>query len=143
MDKSIENRFRLKLEKLAAEPPSTKSALIRRLLPAIEATVASGKTWKDIWKGLADDGLNVSYGTFRKLVVRARNKPRSSAALSGKNNESASVASRGSTDAAPRDPHANIKRLEQDRPGFHWHATPTPKDSDLSWPEWRDKNKRV
>jgi len=85
MTESIENRFRLTLEKLAAEPPSTKTALIRRLLPAIEATFASGKTWKGIWKGLADDGLNMSYGTFCKLVVRARKKVRASAAPGGKN----------------------------------------------------------
>ena len=142
MTESIENRFRLALEKLAAGPPSTKTALIRRLLPAIEATFASGKTWKDIWKGLADDGLNMSYGTFRKLVVRTRKKAGSSAALCGKSPEVTTVGPQANAGVDARDPLANIKRLEQNRPGFHWRATPTPKNSELSWPEWREKNKR-
>jgi hypothetical protein len=43
---STPNRFRHALEKLAAEAPSTKTALIRSLLSEIEAALASGKTWK-------------------------------------------------------------------------------------------------
>jgi hypothetical protein len=58
------NRFRHTLEKLAAEPPSTKTALIRSLLSEIEAALASGKTWKQVWQCLADDGLDISYETF-------------------------------------------------------------------------------
>src|SRR6266446_3742865 len=72
MSASTPNRFRLTLEKLAAEPPSTKTALVRLLLPAIEAAFASGKTWKDVWQCLADDGLKMSYETFRKVLSRAR-----------------------------------------------------------------------
>jgi hypothetical protein len=142
MSASTPNRFRLTLEKLAAEPPSTKTALVRLLLPAIEAAFASGKTWKDVWQCLADDGLNMSYETFRKVLSRARKKARASAAPSGKSPELPSVGSLGKADAAPRDPLANLKRLEQNRPGFHWRATPSAKDSDMSWAEWREKNKR-
>jgi hypothetical protein len=71
---STPNRFRHALEKLTAEPPSTKTALVRLLLPAIEAAFASEKTWKDVWQCLADDGLNMSYETFRKVLSRARKK---------------------------------------------------------------------
>ena len=142
MSASTPNRFRLTLEKLAAEPPSTKTALIRLLLPAIEGAFASGKTWKDVWQCLADDGLNMSYETFRKVLSRARKKARASAAPSGKSPELPSVGSLGEADAAQRDPLANLKRLEQNRPGFHWRATPSVKDSDMAWAEWREKNKR-
>src|SRR5260370_40336745 len=78
------NRFRHALEKLAAEPPSTKTALIRSILPGIEAALASGKAWKQVWQSLADDGLDIRYETFRKLLGRARKKVRMSAPPRGK-----------------------------------------------------------
>ena len=76
---STPNRFRHTLEKLAAEPPSTKTALIQSLLFEIEAALASGKTWKQVWQCLADDGLDISYQTFRKVLQRVRKKARMSA----------------------------------------------------------------
>ena len=85
---------------------------------------------------------HVSYETFRKVLSRARKKARASAAPIGKSPELPSVGSLGEADAAPRDPLANLKRLEQNRPGFHWRANPSVKDSDMSWAEWREKNKR-
>jgi hypothetical protein len=71
---STPNRFRHTLEKLAAEPPNTKTALIQSLLFEIEAALASGKTWKQVWQCLADDGLDISYQTFRKVLQRVRKK---------------------------------------------------------------------
>ena len=129
MAESIENRLRRTLEKLAAEPPSTKTALIRRLLPALEATFASGKTWKGIWKSLADDGLNMSYGTFRKLVVRARKKVCPSAAPGGKSADETAASAQVTESRVVRDPFENLKRLEANGPGFHWRATSTRRDS--------------
>jgi hypothetical protein len=64
------NRFGLALEKLAAEPPSTKIAMIRSLLPEIEAALASGKTWKQVWQSLADDALDIRYETLRTYFQR-------------------------------------------------------------------------
>ena len=142
MSASTLNRFRLTLEKLAAEPPTTKTALVRLLLPAIEAAFASGKTWKDVWQCLADDGLNMSYETFRKVLSRARKKARASAAAGGESPQLPSGGFLGEANTAPLDPLANLKRLEQNRPGFHWRATGNVKDSDMSWAEWREKNKR-
>src|SRR5438309_5116096 len=40
--KSMENRYRRSLEKLAAEPPTTKTALVCALLPEIETALVSG-----------------------------------------------------------------------------------------------------
>src|SRR5436309_11189166 len=73
---STPNRFRQALEKLAAEPPSTKTALMRSLLSEIEAALASGKKWKQVWQCLADDGLDISYQTFRKVFRRLGKKDR-------------------------------------------------------------------
>jgi hypothetical protein len=127
---STPNRLRHALEKLAAEPPSTKTALMRSLLSEIEAALASGKTWKQVWQCLADDGLDISYETFRKLLQRVRKKARISAPRSGKSLELPGAYSQESVDGVARDPLVNLKRLDENRPGFHWRATPRLKDSD-------------
>ena len=130
MPMSTPNRLRHALEKLAAEPPSTKTALIRSLLPGIEAALASGKTWKQVWQCLADDGLDISYETFRKVLQRVRKKARISAQPRGKSLEFPGVCCQEAADGVARDPLANVKRLEENRPGFHWRATPNQKGSD-------------
>src|SRR5205823_11577497 len=127
---STPNRLRHALEKLAAEPPSTKTALMRFLLSDIEAALASGKTWRQVWQCLADDGLDISYETFRKLLQRVRKKARISAPRSGKSLELPGAYSQESVDGVARDPLVNLKRLDENRPGFHWRATPRLKDSD-------------
>ena len=127
---STPNRFRQALEKLAAEPPSTKTALMRSLLPEIEAALASGKTWKQVWQCLADDGLGISYETFRKVLQRVRKKARISARPGEKAPEFPKAFARETAGGVARDPLANLKRLDENRPGFHWRATPRLKDSD-------------
>jgi hypothetical protein len=127
---STPNRFRQALEKLAAEPPSTKTALMRSLLSDIEAALASGKTWKQVWQCLADDGLDISYETFRKLLQRVRKKARISAPRSGKSLELPGAYSQETVDGVARDPLVNLKRLDENRPGFHWRATPRLKSPD-------------
>ena len=127
---STPNRLRHALEKLAAEPPSTKTGLMRSLLSHIEAALASGKTWKQVWQCLADDGLDISYETFRKLLQRVRKKARISAPRSGKSLELPGAYSQETVDGVARDPLVNLKRLAENRPGFHWRATPRLKDSD-------------
>jgi len=127
---STPNRLRHALEKLAAEPPSTKTALMRSLLSEIEAALASGKTWKQVWQCLADDGLDISYETFRKVLQRVRKKARISAPPGGKASEFPTATAQETADHVARDPLANLKRLDENRPGFHWRATPRLKGSD-------------
>ncbi len=138
---STPNRFRHALEKLAAEPPSTKTALMRSLLSEIEAALASGKTWKQVWQCLADDGLDISYETFRKVLQRVRKKVRISAAPSGKSRELPDLRPQETAHGVARDPLENLKRLEENRPGFHWRATPSLKEPDVGRNELRGKNK--
>jgi len=128
---STPNRLRHALEKLAAEPPSTKTALMRFLLSDIEAALASGKTWRQVWQCLADDGLDISYETFRKLLQRVRKKARTSAPRSGKSLELPGAYSQETVDRVAHDPLVNVKRLAENRPGFHWRATPSLKGSDI------------
>ncbi len=138
---STPNRFRHALEKLAAEPPSTKTALMRSLLSEIEAALASGKTWKQVWQCLADDGLDISYETFRKVLQRVRKKARISATPSGKSRELPDLRPQETAHGVARDPLENLKRLEENRPGFHWRATPSLKEPDVGRNELRGKNK--
>ena len=71
---STQNNYRRCLEQLAAAPPKRKAALIRSLLPGIEAAVNSGQSLKDIWEALETEGLQVSYHTFHMAVWRAEKK---------------------------------------------------------------------
>jgi len=127
MTKSSPYFYRQTLEKLAEEPPTTKTALLRSLLPQIQVALRSGKTLKQVWQRLSEDGLDISCQTFCRLVRRARAKPCPSAAPSGKSLEAPAPPVQTTESGAARDPLANLKRLEANRPGFHWQATKTPK----------------
>jgi hypothetical protein len=127
MTKSSPHFYRQTLEKLAEEPPTTKTALLRSLLPQIQVALRSGKTLKQIWQRLSEDGLDISCETFCRLIRRAQAKPRASAAPSGKSPEAPAAPIQTTESGVPRDPFANLKRLEANRPGFHWRASKTPR----------------
>jgi hypothetical protein len=121
---STQKHYRRCLEQLAAGPPKRRVALIRTLLPEIEAAVTSGQNLKDIWEALQAEGLEASYHTFYMVVWRARKKPTVTRSWGESEN---SPAAQGSQErkvgaAEGRDPFANLKRLEENRPGFHWRA---------------------
>ena len=122
---STQNDYQRCLQKLATAPPKGKAALVRSLLPGIEAALTSGQTLKDIWQALETEGLPVSYHTFHMAVWRAKRK-RTAPSSWGKEEKASDT--RGSVDAAinaseERDPLANLKRLEENRPGFQWRGT--------------------
>jgi hypothetical protein len=83
MTRSTSNLYRDTLRKLAAEPPTTKTALVCSLLVEIEAALRSGKTRKQIWQRLADDGLDITCEMFCRLIRRARKKNAISTARGG------------------------------------------------------------
>jgi hypothetical protein len=114
------NRLRQALEKLVAAPPGTKTALLRLLLPDIERALTSGKTWKQVWQCLADEGLEISYNTLHRLLRRVRKKSRITAALRGKTPELANTRREEPASAVEHDPLANLRRVEANRPGFQW-----------------------
>ncbi len=122
---STQKDYRRCLEQLAAAPPKRKTALVRSLLPGIEAALTSGQTLKDIWQALETEGLQVSYHTFHMAVWRARRKR---TATSGWEKQDKPSELPGQRDARveaveERDPLANLRRLEENRPGFQWRGT--------------------
>ena len=118
----MENRYRRALEKLAAEGPKTKTALICSLLPEIETALVSGKTRKQVWQRLADEGLDVSYKTFHTIVRRARNKRHLTAAPARKMRRPRDRKCEEAPPGLKHDPLVNLRRLEESRPGFHYQA---------------------
>src|SRR5262252_6929567 len=125
MTKSSPHLYRQTLEKLAEEPPTTKTALLRSLLPQIQLALRSGKTLKQVWQRLSEDGLDISCDTFCRLIRRPRGKPRPSAALSGKSVEVPAASTERTESRVARDQLANLRRLEEKRPGFQWRGTNT------------------
>jgi hypothetical protein len=114
------------LDKLATAAPETKSALIRSLLPAIETALNSGQRLKAIWEALRKEGLQMSYHSFHKTVSRSRLTKKLTPA-SGLGKQEKAPAAQGSLETKvgaveDRDPFANLKRLEENRPGFHWRS---------------------
>ena len=141
---STQKHYRRCLQQLAANPPKRRVALIRTLLPEIEAAVTSGQNLKDIWEALQSEGLEVCYHTFYLVVWRARKKP-TAARSWGKQEESPTAQGSKETKVGAvedRDPFANLKRLEENRPGFHWRGTQSLKSSVHATEDSNDKNKR-
>src|ERR1700676_2709425 len=89
---STPKHYRRCLEQLAADPPKRRVALIRSLLPGIEAALTSGQNLKDIWEALETEGLQVSYHTFYMVVWRARRKQ---TARGGRGNQGKSSEAQG------------------------------------------------
>lgn len=120
--------YRSSIEELTATTPKKKAALIRSLLPTIEAALRSGQTLKDIWETLGKQSLNVGYHVFQMTLWRARRSTAGTAPGGwGKDTKpSDSEHPREGDVLTPEasDPFANLKRLEANRPGFHWRATP-------------------
>jgi hypothetical protein len=122
---STQNEYRRCLEQLASTPPKRKAALIRSLLPGIKAAVNLGQSLKDIWEVLETEGLQVSYHTFQMAVWRARRK-RTATSGWGKQDrasEPQGLGEAGVQAVEERDPLANLKRLEENRPGFQRRGT--------------------
>jgi hypothetical protein len=138
--------YRRCLDKLAGDSPKRKAALIRSLLPGIEAALNSGQSLKEIWEALGSEGLLMSYRVFHITVSRARKARKPTAASKWGKQDKPSEA-QGLQEATvetvgERDPLANLRRLEEDRPGFHWRGTQTLKTSVHATEDSDDKNKR-
>jgi hypothetical protein len=108
---STQKHYRRCLEQLAAGPPKRRVALIRTLLPEIEAAVTSGQNLKDIWEALQAEGLEASYHTFYMVVWRARKKPTAARSWGEPDKSPAAQGSQERKVGAveERDPFANLK----------------------------------
>ncbi len=109
------------LEKLAAEPPTTKTALLCSLLFEIEAALRSGKTHKQIWQRLSEGSISRAKrfaGSFAAHVKEIAYPRRG-----GKSVEAPKLHVQPTATSVEHDPAANFRRVEAPRPGFHFRAT--------------------
>jgi len=141
---STQKDYRRCLEQLAAAPPKRKAALVRSLLPGIEAALTSGQTLKDIWEALETEGLQVSYHTFHMAVWRAKRKRTATRNWEKQDKPSQPQGQRDARVEAveERDPLANLRRLEENRPGFQWRGTQKLKRLGHGTEDSNDKSKR-
>ncbi len=110
---ATQEQYRRCLERLAADPPKTRVALIRSLLPGIERALTAGQNLKDIWEALQSEGLQVCYHTFYMVVWRAKRKPTapSSWGKYPRSFEPEGLQGAKMDTVAGRDPLAMLKRL--------------------------------
>jgi hypothetical protein len=125
-DLSMPKDYQHLLDKLAATAPGTKSALIRSLLPGIEVALNSGQRLKGVWEALRKEGLQMTYNSFHKTVSRSRKvKKPTATSIRGKQpkpHEAQALRETEVETVIERDPLANLKLLEENRPGFHWRG---------------------
>ena len=143
----MQKDYRHCLDELAGAVPKRKAALIRSLLPGIEAALNSGQSLKDIWEALGNEGLQMSYHGFHKAVWRAERKRKPPAASGcGKQDKPSEAQGLRETKVDTvegRDPFANLRRLEpENRPGFHWRGTRSVKTSAQGMEDSNYKNKQ-
>ena len=105
-----------------------KAALIRALLPTIEAALRSSQTLKDIWDTLDKQGLNIGYHVFRMTLWRARKSKAGTAPSGWEKITSPRTRSTHVRDVPTLEASDPLARLQNDwKPtdlGFHWRATP-------------------
>ncbi len=143
----MQKDYRHCLDELAGAVPKRKAALIRSLLPGIEAALNSGQSLKDIWEALGNEGLQMSYHGFHKAVWRAERKRKPTAASGcGKQDKPSEAQGLRETKVDTvegRDPFANLRRLEpENRPGFYWRGTRNVKTSAHGMEDSNYKNKQ-
>ncbi len=142
----MQKDYRHCLDKLVRAVPKRKAALIRSLLPGIEAALNSGQSFKEIWEALGNEGLQMSYHGFHKAVWRAgrMRKPTAASGWGKQDNpsEAEGLQETKVEKVEERDPLANLRRLEENRPGFHWRGTRNLKTSTHGTEDSNDKNKQ-
>ena len=104
---------------LKDELQPTKTGFVRTLIPDIDEALAAGYTLKSIWERIRTQRSDLTYSEFCLYLRRARTKPTRTAAAHGRKSDAGVVGD-------PRDrsdPLANIRRLENARPGFQYGGT--------------------
>ena len=88
----------------------------------------------------------MSYHTFSQdSMARQKNEKPTAASNWGKQDKPSEAQGLQETKVetvGERDPLANLKRLEENRPGFHWRGTQSLKTSVHGTEDSNDKNKR-
>jgi hypothetical protein len=115
------------IEALRKGVPGTKTGFIRRALPRIDEALAEGYSLKEIWLRVREAGLDVKYKHFCTYVSRVRGPGVRTVRPKDKTDQypvSAVVTeAQEPTELVKRDPFANLRRVEAERPVFNYRGT--------------------
>jgi len=104
---------------IKVEVQPTKTGFVKTLIPEIDDALAAGYTLKSIWERIRPERPNLTYSEFCLYVRRARAPSTRTAAARGRKSDPGGLSD--SSDGC--DPLANIRRLENTRPGFQYRGT--------------------
>ena len=111
------------IDALSSEKPTTKSGLVRSLLPEIEAAIRAGHTIKRIWERIHQRETTLSYRVFWLALKRLRAKEfKPTAPANGEKGPTQSLLPEKSR-TSEFDPLANVKRAQATRQGFYYRGT--------------------
>jgi hypothetical protein len=120
----LNTKDKLDLAKLRAhlsEKPRTKAGQVRQAWPDIKLLLDAGHSLKDIYRWLAEIGLQIGYARLSDYVCQLRRRD----ALLGSSAEV--VSQMPATDVSLAHPLAHILEREKERRGFDYNAEPDPK----------------
>jgi hypothetical protein len=114
------------LDSLARNRPASKRALVRLLWPKIKTSLDVGHTVREVLDKLRLDGIELSYPSLCRYVAEFRHvEPGAAKVLTAQRSQEKPATS----DQAPRDPLANVRRLTQEKPpGFRYSGTMSEKE---------------
>jgi hypothetical protein len=129
------------LRALALKKPRTKAGQVRQAWPEIRQLLASGHKLKDVCAWLKEIGLDIQYNRLSEYVIQLRRADAApavapiAAAIPAAHPapEAAAPTAPGEPPTNPpkRDPLANLRRSEANRPGFHYRPYKSGDEKDL------------
>ena len=116
---------RARLKRRGETRPPKTAGQIRALWPAIQSAIANGQTRKQICDWLNEEGVRVTANTLRVYLSRIRKERPKDSGGDGlvTSNEALRVtpdSPRPEPAHKPRDPLANLRECQQNRPGFNY-----------------------
>jgi hypothetical protein len=127
------------LRALALRKPRTKAGQVRQAWPEIRQLLASGHKLKDVCAWLKEIGLDIQYNRLSEYVIQLR-RADAAALTPAAPIPAARPAPEATAPTAPaeppptppkRDPLANLRRSEANRPGFHYRPFRSGDEKDL------------
>lgn len=127
-----------RLRALARKKPRTKAGQVRQAWPEIRDLLAAGHTLKDVCLWLNECGIEIGYARLSDYVNQLRRtqaapmeRPAHAEATEATEAEADSKSRQPDGERKKRDPLANVRASEANRPGFHYRPALPADEKDL------------
>ena len=109
------------------EKPRTKAGQVRQAWPDIRDLIAAGHSLKDIWTWLNEIGIDIGYARLSHYIGQLRRKEESALQVvphpaAGPHATTGRRAKKSGELPDSADPLANLRHLEDRRPGFNYRT---------------------